>query len=545
MKNEANLTPKLQAYINELNKKVSELENQLKKTQEDLNQSKENLMKSEALVQWYKEQFIIYKKNQFASKSEKVDENQLSLFNEIEKEADTTKPEPELVKARDKAIKELNNKKKSRKNRDVLYDENLTVERVEYHLKDSTCPKCQHDLHVIKQEVRKRLEIIPAQVKVIEEVFDVSACRNCEKYDIHTPILEAPRPKQVIPGSMASSSLIAYIMDQKYTMGLPLYRLEQQFKRWGVDISRQNMSNWMIKGAKCLEPLFSRMVNYALERDILHADETSVQVLREPGRKASTKSFMWLYRTGSEKPAIVLYDYQPTRSGDHAKDFLEGFKGYLQVDGYVGYEKLPSDEVTLVSCWAHARRYFYEAIQVQPKSKAPSQSLTTAEEGFVSISQLYEIEKGIKDLPSEKRHKIRLEKSKPILDDFWTWLNEKALTVIPKSKTGKAVNYTINQWHKLINYLKDGRLEIDNNRAERSIKPFVVGRKAWLFSNTPKGAVSSALIYSIVETAKGNNVIPFDYLSYLFDQLPNIDVNDIKQLDQLLPWNVKLQEKHK
>ncbi len=402
-----------------------------------------------------------------------------------------------------------------------------------------TCEQCGGDLHVIRQETKKYIKIIPAKAVVIEEVSDVCACRHCEQHEITTPIIEAKTPKRAIPGSIASSSLIAYVMEQKYVNSMPLYRQEQQFKRWGIDLSRQNLANWMIKGSELFEPFYKRMHETLLQQDIVLADETTLQVLKEPGKAPSSKSYVWLYRTGKYSTPIVLYEYQPSREKKHPENFLKNYKGYLLTDGYQGYDNVP--DVILCGCWAHARRRFYEAIVAQPKNKN-KESLTNAEQGFSFISQLYEVEDNIKDLTPEERYKIRLERSQPILDAFSVWLNKKSLEVIPKSKTGIAITYSLNQWKKLNNFLLDGRLEIDNNRSERSIKSVVIGRKNFLFSNTPKGAKASAIIYSIVETAKGNNLNPFKYLEYLLDKLPNIELSNTDKIDALLPWNIKLPE---
>lgn len=513
-------------YINKLNE-----ENQHKLAQmEDM---KLQLDKANLKINWYEGQFRLYQKQLFGSKSEKISPSQLSLFNEVEKESDLTLKEPVLIKeANEDTIKKP---RKPKRSREVIYKD-LPVERHEHHLEDQSCPQCHGQLHVIRQEVSKQLKVIPAQVVVVEDVYDICGCRNCEQIQIHTPIIKAESAKRAIPGSIASSSMISYVMEQKYVNSMPLYRQEQQFKRWGVELSRQNLANWMIKGAEWLEHLYNRMHELLVQNDILHADETTLQVLKEPGKAPSSKSYIWLYRTGRIGPAIVMYDYQSSREGKHPENFLKGFSGYLQVDGYKGYNNIPN--VTLVSCWAHARRYFYEAIMSQPKKKKEGNpALTNAEQGFLFCSQLYEVEKEIKDLSPKERYTTRKNRSRPILDAFSTWLNQKTLEIVPKSKTGQAITYCLNQWSKLEGYLLDGRLEMDNNRAERSIKPFVIGRKNFLFSNTPKGAKTSAIIYSLVESAKENGLKPFQYITHLLNQLPNINLKNQEQLDSFLPWS--------
>lgn len=340
-------------------------------------------------------------------------------------------------------------------------------------------------------------------------------------------------PAPAIPKSIASSSAIAYVMSEKFVKGIPLYRQEQECKRMGVELSRQTMANWMIQSSnRWLKPVYNRMREHLLQKEILHADETTLQVLREPGRNADTNSYMWLYRTGKDEPPIILYDYQTTRAAKHPIKFLKDFKGYLHTDGYEGYNLVP--EVKLVGCWVHARRYFIEALKAMPPKRDNIPTLT--EEGLDFCNKLFEVERKLHDLTDAERYEQRLVKSKPFVDKFKDWLKYQKPRVLPGSLIGRAIQYCLNQWDKLSAFLLDGRLELDNNRSERSIKPFVIGRKNWLFSNTPKGAVSSATIYSIVETAKENNLIPFEYLKYLFDNLPNIDITDIKVLDEFMPW---------
>jgi hypothetical protein len=374
-------------------------------------------------------------------------------------------------------------------------------------------------------------------VKVLKHIRYVYSCRQCEREELTTPVVTATMPTPVIPGSLASPSAIAYIMSQKFVEGLPLYRQEQNFARFGVTLSRQTLANWMILGAdRWLSLLYGRMYYHLLALDILHSDETTLQVLHEPERAAETKSYMWLYRSGREGPPIVLFEYQQTRASEHPVNFLSGFSGYLHVDGYAAYGKLPN--VTLVGCWAHARRGFDEALKALPPFARTAD--VAARKGLDFCNNLFAVERLAHDLSPEDRLRMRLEKSQPILDSLKTWLEVQAIAALPKSPIGKAVTYCLNQWPKLTAFLLDGRLELDNNRSERAIKPMVIGRKNWLFSNTPRGARSSATIYSIVESAKESGLNPFKYLEYVFQQLPNIDTSDPSALDALLPWSASL-----
>lgn len=482
-----------------------------------------------AKVKWFEEQFRLSRQKQFGASSEKTDTEQLNLFNEAEDTAN-----PRLEEATLETITYQRRKKQAGHRAEMLQD--LPVEVIEYRLEEheQVCPCCQGRLHEMSNQVRQELKVIPAQVSVVRHVQYIYACRRCEQVEEKTPIIKARMPEPILPGSLASSSMLAYIMDQKYTLGLPLYRQEQQFSRLGIDLSRQTMANWLLAAAEpWLKILFDRMHEHLVLRDILHADETTLQVLREPGRMAETKSYMWLYRTGREGPPIVLYDYQTTRAGKHPDRFLSGFKGYLHTDGYSGYGKLTG--VTLVGCWAHARRKFTEALQALPPTQKGKP--VAASVGLDYCNKLFAVERQLKDRSTQERYAERLQHSRPLLDEFHSWLKRQRQQTIPKSAFGQAITYCLNQWDNLNHYLLDGRLEIDNNRAERSIKPFVIGRKNFLFSNTPRGAQGSAIIYSIIETAKENNLKPYNYLVYLFQQLPNVDTKDAAVIDALLPWS--------
>ena len=501
---------------------------ELQKRCEQLEQQNAELS---AKLKWFEEQYRLSLHRRFGSSSERTAPGQLQIFNEAESET-----KPDLAEPTVETIT-YSRRKKSGHRENQLKD--LPVETIEYRLpaEEQVCLCCGGSLHEMSTEVRQELKIIPAQVKVVKHVRYVYSCCRCEREEITTPIVTAPMPVPVLPGSLVSPSVMAYVMTQKYVEGMPLYRQEKQFERLGVELSRQTLANWMIQGSdRWLSLLYDRMHRYLLQQEILHADETTLQVLRETERSAETTSYMWLYRTGRQGPPIILYDYQRTRASKHPRQFLSGFKGYLHVDGYAGYNDLP--DVTLVGCWAHARRKFDEALKALPSSAATAS--VAAKEGLDFCNQLFAIERELHDATPEERHKIRLARSRSVLDAFRSWLKNQAPRVLPKSALGQAIKYCLNQWDKLEAFLQDGRLELDNNRSERSIKPFVIGRKNWLFTNTPRGARASAVIYSIVETAKENNLNPLAYLTYLFEQLPNIDTKDPGELDKLLPWSATL-----
>lgn len=486
-----------------------------------------------AKLDWFQEQFRLSQQRRFGSSSEQTHPDQLQIFNEAESDVKPASPEP--------TMEEITYRRRKQKGHREEQLKDLPVETIEYHLEpgEQVCSCCGNDLHEMSTETRQELKVIPPQVRVVKHVRHVYACRHCQKEDTATPIITAPMPAPVLPGSIASPSAIAYIMTQKYVDGLPLYRQEQQLTRLGIDLSRQTMANWTIQGSeRWLQPLYEQMHKHLLKRDILHADETTLQVLREPGRPAESTSYMWLYLTGRDGPAIILYDYQTARAGKYPRQFLTGFKGYIHVDGYAGYHVL--SDVTLVGCWAHARRKFDEALKALPAAqrKAP----IAAKEGLDFCNRLFAIERGLQNVTAEERYQARLEQSRPVLEAFSAWLTYQSPRVLPKSAFGQAITYCRNQWHKLEAFLKDGRLELDNNRGERAIKPFVIGRKNWLFSNTPKGAKASATVYSVIESAKANGLNPFSYLEYLFEQLPNVDIHDPDVLDTFLPWSTTLPE---
>jgi len=495
-----------------------------------VNQQATQIEQLEAKVRWFEEQFHLSRHKQFGASSERSVKEQRNLFNEAEAIAEDGPVE--------EAIRQSITYERKKPGRKPI-PKDLPIERIEYRLpeEEQICTICGGPMHEMGEEIRHEVKLVPAQVKIVQHVRIVSGCRNCEKNGIEVPIKTAKAPRPVIEKGLASPSAVAYVMTMKFVDGVPLYRQEQHYARLGIDLSRGVLSNWILKGSEWLELIYPRLKQKLLEQGVLYADETTLQVLKEPGRAAESQSYMWLYRTGSLSPPIVLYEYQQTRSGEHPRNFLKGFKGYLHADGYAGYHDIP--DVILCGCWAHLRRKFSEALKGLPPKKRVSGS--RAQEALDRINRLFAIERGLLRCTPEERLQIRNLKSRPIIEEFRKWLDDILPGILPKSLFGLAVNYGRNQWTKLVRFLEDGRIEISNNRSERSIKPFVIGRKNFLFCNTPRGARASALIYSIVETAKENGLNPYAYLNYLFEKLPNLDSRDDATLDQLLPWNAKLQ----
>ena len=413
-----------------------------------------------------------------------------------------------------------------------MIPKNIEVEEVRHELpeEERQCPNCGEVMAAIGTEVVETLELIPARAVLHRDIYVHYACENCKLNDIEVPIVETPKKPSLIPGGFASPKAVAHIMTQKFLMYVPLYRQEQEWKRQGLFLSRQTMSQWVLTGAEILTPLYDRLHEILISCEILHADETVLQVLHEPGRSAQSKSYMWLYMTGAaEARQIALYEYQPGRGACYPAEFLSGFHGYLQTDGYDGYNDVKN--VTRLGCWAHLRRKFDEAVKALPKAGKTGAAVT----GQAYCTKLFMTERELQRLTPEKRYEERLKREKPLLDEFRTWAD--ARTVAPKSKLGQAFAYLNNQWTPLTNYLLDGRLEISNNRAERSIKPFVMGRKNFLFANTPRGAQAGAVTYSIIETAKANALDPYRYILFLLEELPNADRSRSDWLNPFLPWN--------
>lgn len=507
--------------MNEKDAYIEHLENTIK----DLQNQVSNLT----------EMILLLRKEKFGSSSEKTTtqiEGQLSLFNEAEVEINPDAKEP-LVKR-----KGCFYKRKSKTSREELLKD-LPVEEFpcNIHPDDMFCDQCGSALREIGYvKVRDELEYIPAKVKVIRYMQQACECPAC-KHTGRPFIRKAVTPKSVLNHSLASPSSVARVMYQKYVNSVPLYRQEKDWEQVGIGLSRATMANWIIRSSEDhLKPVVDRLRKELLSRDIIHCDETPVQVLKEDGKKPQTKSYMWLYRSGNDgNPPIVLYDYQPSRSGEHAVNYLKDFKGYVHSDGYSGYNKLTG--ITRVGCWAHLRRKFVEAI---PQKKNPDGPPASAETGRQYCDKLFAIEDSLKDLSNEERFCKRLELEKPVLEAFWCWLD--SLNALKGSALGKAVTYAKNQKPYMENYLLDGRCSLSNNAAENAIRPFTVGRKNWLFADTPKGASASAAIYSLVETAKANGLNVYAYLQHLLLYMPSAEWQQYpEELDELLPWSPEVQ----
>lgn len=477
------------------------------------------------------------KKKLFASSSEKTKKDafpgQLDLFNEAEAAADPSVPEPTLEEAVGGYKRKAKKPKATRE--EILAG--LPVIEVPCTVadEDRNCPYCNTPMEVIgKKVVREELRIIPAKVERIRYVQEVLGCPECKK-DGASVIVGAETPSPLLKHSLASPSTVAYVMYQKYVNSVPLYRQEADWKQLGVKLPRATLANWVIKcGIDYMEPVYERLHRHLLERDIIHADETPCQVLKEEGKTAQSRSYMWLYGSGNDGlPPIRLYDYQPSRGGYHAEKFLKGFSGYLTCDGFSGYNKLK--DVIRCGCLAHMRRYWHDALPGKSK-KSPDK--TPAEIGFDYCSQLFELEKEYADLDADTRKAMT---SKPaIWEAYWSWLE----TVNPAggSRLAKAVTYAKNQKPYMENYLLDGRCSISNNIAENIARPYAVGRKNFLFHDTVKGARASSIIYSLVETAKLNNLNIYAYLETVLLYMPDYK-NEPEGIEELMPWSDRIQQR--
>lgn len=374
---------------------------------------------------------------------------------------------------------------------------------------EKICDCCGGQKTCFGKDVSEQLKVIPPQISVISHQRLKYACKACEG-----EVSVAPKPIVLLPKSIADASLVAYTIILKYVDHLPLYRQEQIWARNKIDLPRNTTCAWIMKSAELCEPWFHVAHQELLKSDYLQADETPTQVLREPKRKNTQKSYMWVYRRATGTP-LILYEYQETRQAKHPKQFLAGFKGYLQTDGYSGYDwsdNLP--QVVRLGCMAHGRRPFAE-LQKLAKNKPTG----LAYQALEMIGVLYHIESQIKNKTLEERYQARQEHAKPQLDKIHAWLIQYIKSAPPKGKLGQGMQYLLNHWSKLIRYIDDGRLHIDNNFIENNIRPFKLGKKNWLFAGNPRGAKAGAIFYSILITAKENGFNEHAYLTFIFNRI--------------------------
>lgn len=476
------------------------------------------------------EEYLRLSRHRHHGASSEKSPDQAELFNEAEAEAVTPGDADDTADVATGATSTT--PRKARGTRKPLPVELPRIEFIhDLCEQDKTCAcGCQKDL--IGEDVSEQLDIVPARIQVIRHIRRTYACRGCESAP-QTAML----PPQPIPKSNASPGLLAHIAVAKYQDALPLYRQEGILARSGIDLPRQTLARWMIQAAALLAPLLTRLREHLHAQSVLHYDETVIQVLKEPDKSAQSQSYMWVGAGGDPGQRVRLFDYARGRSKQVANALLEGYDGHLMTDGYAGYIDVQQRSgITALGCWAHVRRKFIEAQRAQPKKKA----MVTGKAEMVLnyINKLYAIERDATLLTHEERGHLRQQRAAPILQELRTWLDKTIVHVLPGGKLGEALHYLDKQWPKLIVYVEAGHLPIDNNAAENAIRPFVIGRKNWLFADTPSGAGASAALYSVIETAKANDIEPYTYLKTLFTKLPAATTPE--QVDALLPWQVSL-----
>ncbi len=512
----------LQELVRQQHTQLHQKRSQIEEQADQLEEQKERISLLEEFVR-------LLKHKRFGRSSEQGAASQLGLFNEAECALESHDEEEETV-----PVAAHERKKRGRKPLPAW----LPRVEIRHDLPEDE-KFCKHDGHPLKemgQEVSEQLEFIPATIQVLRHVRPKYACPKCK-----TGIQIAPPPPQLIPKSIASAGLLAYVAVSKYADALPLYRQEKMLQRGGIDLPRATLASWMVKAGDSVQALINLMREDMLAEDILQCDETRFQVLKEPGKAATSQSYLWAQRGGTEERPLLLYDYDPSRSGEVPKRLLEGFSGYLQTDGYEGYNAVCSAYgLTHVGCWGHARRKFDEALKAQGKNRRKGSQRSAKEskalQGLSFIQKLYRIERQIVEKPPDERYRIRQERSKPVIEKLRKWLEGSIGSIPPGTLTGKALGYLEKQWPKLIRYLEDGRLRIDTNLVENAIRPFVVGRKNWLFADTVRGAEASANLYSLIEAAKANGLEPYAYLRHIFTELPKATA--LEAIEELLPHRI-------
>ena len=484
------------------------------------------------------EVFVNAQRARFGQSSEQrsyvLGKDQISLFNEAEEaqEHKAEEPNPDTILV---APHERKKKRSQAEMLNHLPEEEVLLEIPEEQL---VCGKCGGKMKPIgKKFLRHEMQIVPKQAKLLAYYAVTYACDSCEKDTGFAHIISVKPPVPLMKHSLASPSTVAHIMTQKYVDGLPLARQEKIWARDGISLSRATMANWVIQCSQTwLKPLYKHMKQELLTHSVIHADETMVQVLKEEGKPATSESRMWLYASAALlKHQVRIFEYQPDRSGKRPESFLKGFKGSLVTDGYAGYNLVQN--VIHCGCWAHARRKWREAMPEGATVKTSKAAV-----GFQYCNKLFAEERKCAPYQPKQRLEYRQNRELPILEEYYAWLN----TVHPEqgSKLEEAVRYSLNQKQRLTAFLDNGEIPISNNLAENAIRPFTLGRKNWLFCDTPKGAESSAIVYSLVESAKANGIEPFAYLQHVLVQLPYLGkTHSHEELESLMPWAPYIQQK--
>ena len=506
---------------------IAGFQQQLALKDEALQSKEEAIQRRDAHILLLEELLRLRRIQRFAASSEKL--HQLQLFDEAELEADM---DALLAQLPDDLPQTAEAKAKPRQRG---FSASLLRERIELTLSDEQKAGASK---VFFTKVKEELQFIPAQLKVLE-IWQEKAVFERDGEEV---ILAANRPVHPLGKCIATPSLLGYIITSKYADGLPLYRLEQMFKRLGQEVSRTSMAHWIIRLDEVFQPLMNLLREEQNHATYLQADETRIQVLKEKGKTAQSDKWMWVTRGGPPGRPSVLFEYDPSRAGSVPVRLLDGFSGILQADGYSGYSQVCKESgLTRIGCWDHARRKFIEATQAAP-SVAKGKSKPGASKADVAlgyIGKLYAIEREQKERSDAERYQARQTRSMPLLAELKTWLENNVGKVMKGSLTRKAMEYTLGQWPYLVGYCERGDLHISNVLAENAIRPFAVGRKAWLFADSAQGAKASATCYSLLETAKANDLEPSAYINHVLAQIGEADT--LEKLEALLPWNVPLE----
>ena len=494
-------------------------------------------VKYQEKIHYLEEQLRLFKSELFGRSSEKRHEphaNQMPLF-----EGDDDHSAGETQTIEDTIVIAAHGRKK--RGRKALPKDLPRVDIIHDLSEEEKQCGCGQSKSCIGEEVSEKLDFIPARLQVERHIRLKYACKSCEGVEDDGPtVMIAPPPVQLIPKSSSTAGLLAHIAVSKFADGLPLYRQQNIFGRLGIDLPRAVMAKWMVKAAICCAGLIDLLREDIRSGPLIGIDETPLQVLNEAGRDNTTKSYMWVYRGGAPDRPTLLYQYQRTRSGRVALEFLNDYHGFIQSDDFSGYDHLDQNpNIVHLGCWAHARRKFVKVVKVRKKHRSKrANPKSLADEALDYIGNLYQIEKEARRLQLDAVgiYQLRQEKAKPLLDKFKGWLETNRPQTPPKGLLGKAIRYTLANWKKLLIYLEDGQLRPDNNLVENAIRPFVVGRKNWLFAGSPDGAKASATFFSLIETAKANGLEPYAYLRHIFKKLPLAQTK--QDLKDLLPQNI-------
>ena len=494
-------------------------------------------------MQLMMEQMVLFQKNRFGRSSEKMADSEqirfmevdgtIVFFNEAEAVCDLDAPEPDDLEL--KAPKKK--KQPGKKAADIA---GLTVKRIDHYLKEEelTAEFGENGWKQLPDAISRCYQFIPASVVIEEHHIGVYS----SKLDEH--MIKAPHPRNLLHGSLVSPSLAAAVINGKYVNAVPLYRLEKEFERYGLAITRQNMANWMIRlGEEYLGTMYDYLHKLIYDYHVIQADETPVLVNKD-GRAAGSKSYMWVYRSGYMNPEqqIILYDYQLTKNASHPREFLKDFSGICVTDGYQVYHTLEKEkeDLTIAGCWVHGRRKFEEALATIP---AEGKKESVAWLVMKQIQAIYREEGKLKDLPSQERLAQRQVVIRPLVDALFAYLKQKKEQIVVKGKLETAFTYLLNQEKYLRVFLNDGDVPMDNNASERAIRSFCIGKKNWEVIDTINGAKTSAVIYSIAETAKANRLKPYEYFEHLLTVIPeHMEDTDRNFLEELLPWSPELPE---